>query len=85
MLEIECPSGNIIDNIQKVKRWDKFINDDCLFILRSDKGDVWIIAISENTSRSYDESVEPILTTASYSWTEVCKAEDIQIIQFDLS
>lgn len=84
ILELECPSTNIIDNIDKVKRWDKFINDDCLFILRSDKGDVWVIAISENTSRSYDESVEPILTTASYSWTEVCKAEDIQIIQFDV-
>lgn len=84
ILELECPSTNVIDNIDKVKRWDKFINDDCLFILRSDKGDVWVIAISENTSRSYDESVEPILTTASYSWTEVCKAEDIQIIQFDV-
>lgn len=84
ILELECPSTNVIDNIDKVKRWGKFINDDCLFILRSDKGDVWVIAISENTSRSYDESVEPILTTASYSWTEVCKAEDIQIIQFDV-
>lgn len=84
ILELECPSTNVIDNIDKVKRWDKFINDDCLFILRSDKGDVWVIAISENTSRSYDESVEPILTTASYSWTEVCKAEDIQIIQFEV-
>ena len=84
ILELECPSTNIIDNIDKVKQWDKFINDDCLFILRSDKGDVWVIAISENTSRSYDESVEPILTTASYSWTEVCKAEDIQIIQFEV-
>lgn len=84
ILELECPSTNVIDNIDKVKRWDKFINNDCLFILRSDKGDVWVIAISENTSRSYDESVEPILTTASYSWTEVCKAEDIQIIQFDV-
>lgn len=82
ILTIGCESVEIQDNIQRVNKWIKFINDDCLFILKSDKGDVWIIAISENTSRSYDESVEPILTKVSYSWVEVDLPENIQIIQY---
>lgn len=81
LLSIECPDGSIYDNIEKVNRWLKFINDDCLFILKSDKGDVWIVAISDNTSRTYDESVDPILTNVSYSWVEVESPDKIQIVE----
>ena len=81
LLTIECPTEEIYDNIQKVNKWIKFINDDCLFILKSDKGDVWIVSISENTSRSYDESVNPILTKVSYSWVEVDDPDNIQIVE----
>lgn len=80
LLSIECPDETIYDNIEKVDRWQKFINDDCLFILKSDKGDVWIVAISDNTSRTYDESADPILTNVSYSWVEVDNPENIQIV-----
>ena len=80
LLSIECPDETIYDNIEKVDRWQKFINDDCLFILKSDKGDVWIVAISDNTSRTYDESADPILTNVSYSWVEVDSPENIQIV-----
>lgn len=81
LLTLLCPDETIVDDIEKVEAWLKFINDDSLYILKSDKGDVWIIAISDNTSRSYDESVNPILTSASYSWTEVKSVDEIQIIQ----
>lgn len=81
LLTIECPTEEIYDNIQKVNKWIEFINDDCLFILKSDKGDVWIVSISENTSRSYDESVNPILTKVSYSWIEIDDPDNIQIIE----
>lgn len=84
ILTLECPSERIYDNIEKVNRWIRFINDDCEFILKSDKGDVWIIAISDNTSRRYDESVNPILTSASYSWVETAKPDDIQVIEYKL-
>ena len=80
LLSIECPDESMYDNIEKVDRWQRFINDDCLFILKSDKGDVWIIAISDNTSRTYDESADPILTNVSYSWVEVEEADKIQIV-----
>ena len=81
LLTISCPSGELYDNIERVNKWIEFINDNCLFILKSDKGDVWIISISENTSRSYDESVIPILTKATYSWVEVEDADNIQIVE----
>ena len=84
LLSLECPSGEIYDDIEKVDRWNKFITGDNAFILRSDKGDVWIVAISDSPSRSYDETFNPILTTASYSWVEIMKPEDIDIIQYKI-
>ena len=84
ILSLECPSGEIYDDIEKVDRWNKFITGDNAFILRSDKGDVWIVAISDNPSRSYDETFNPILTTVSYSWVEVMKPEEIDIIQYEI-
>lgn len=81
LLSVECPSEKIYDDIEKVNRWIKFINGDNPFILKSDKGDVWIIAISENTSRRYDESTPWILTNVSYSWVEIDKPENVQIVK----
>ena len=80
LLSLECPSGKIYDDIEKVNRWIKFINGDNPFILKSDKGDVWIIAISENTSRRYDETTSLVLTNVSYSWVEIDKPENVQIV-----
>lgn len=84
IMSLECPSGEIYDNIEKVERWNKFITGDNAFILRSDKGDVWIVAISDNPSRTYDETFNPILTSVAYSWVEVAKPEEIEIIQFEV-
>lgn len=82
LVTLECSTDTIYDNIEKVNKWKRFISDDCLYILKSDKGDVWIIAISDNPSRSYDESVEDIITKVSYSWTEVDAPENIQIVEY---
>lgn len=80
LLTLICPSGKIYDDIEKVRKWENFINGDNQFILKSDKGDVWIIAITDNTSRSYDESVAQILTNVSYSWAETVNSNDVLII-----
>jgi hypothetical protein len=82
LVTLECATDKIYDNIEKVNKWLRFITDDCLFILKSDKGDVWIVAISDNPSRSYDESVDDIITKVSYSWTEVDHPENIQIVEY---
>lgn len=80
LLSLECPDGMIYDDIEKVERWKKFINGDNLFILKSDKGDVWIISIAENLSRSYDESTSLVLTKVSYSWVQVEDNNNVIII-----
>lgn len=80
LLSLICPSGEIYDDIEKVNRWKKFINGDNLFLLKSDKGDVWIISISENISRTYDESTYRVLTSVSYSWVEVMNINDVLIV-----
>lgn len=82
IMTLECPTGLMYDNIEKVKKWLEFITDDCLFLLKSDKGDVWVVSISDNPSRSYDESVNDIITKVSYSWTEVDSVENIQIVEY---
>lgn len=82
LVTLDCATDKIYDNIEKVNKWLKFITDDCLYILKSDKGDVWIVAISDNPSRSYDESVDDIITKVSYSWTEVDSPENIQIVEY---
>lgn len=79
LLSISCPNGEIIDDIQRVQKWMQFITDNKTFILKSDKGDAWIINIVNSPSRSYDETVNPILTTISYEWVEVENIESITI------
>ena len=82
LVTLDCATDKIYDNIEKVKKWTQFITDDCLFLLKSDKGDVWVVAISDNPSRQYDESVDDIITTISYSWTEVDSPDNIQIVEY---
>ena len=71
LLTIECPSNVIVDNIERVERWKQFINGDNPFLLKSDKGDVWIVNIVDNPTRQYDEGKPNIWTTVSYSWVQV--------------
>ena len=71
LLTVDCPSNVIRDDIERVERWKKFINGDHPFLLKSDKGDVWIINIVNTPTRQYDESVLNIWTTVSYEWIQV--------------
>lgn len=72
LLTVECPDGEIIDDIQRVKAWKKFISGDNSFLLKSAKGDVWVVNITNNPTRTYQESYEPIFTNIAYEWAE-CK------------
>lgn len=81
LLSISCPDNEIYDDIDKVNKWLRFINENKYFILKSAKGDVWIITITENTSRQYSEGYRPILTSVSYSWAEVYSPDDIEIVK----
>lgn len=71
LLTLKCPNLEIVDNIQRVKQWTKFITENNIFLLKSHKGDVWVVSISDNPLRSYQEATHYNLTTITYNWVEV--------------
>lgn len=75
LLQLECPNSTIIDDMQLVKEWMKFICGENPFLLRSEKGDTWVVNITNNPTRNYDETIDPILTTIAYEWAE-CRDYD---------
>lgn len=75
LLTVKCPDGEIIDDIQRVKAWMDFISGDNAFLLKSDKGDVWVVDIVNSPSRQYDETFDPIFTHITYEWAESADVE----------
>lgn len=41
--QIECSDKTFIDDIYKVEAWRKFITQKCVYLLKSPKGDVWVV------------------------------------------
>ena len=80
LLTVNCPGNQIVDNIERVERWKKFINGDNPFLLKSNKGDVWIVNVTGTPTRQYEESKNPILTTVSYEWVETDNVRHAYII-----
>lgn len=77
---IECKTENFDDDIYKVKAWKQFITGDNPFLLKSVKGDCWIVNIIDNPTRNYDESVMQLLTSVTYQWAE-CENIDNSLIK----
>ena len=50
-----------------------------MFLLKSNKGDVWIVCVSDNPTRIYDSSVAGVPTTVTYAWVEVEDIDNIVI------
>lgn len=76
--DIECGTDDFIDDIQRVNAWRKFITDYNTYVLRSEKGDIWHISISDNPTTNYDEENE-LYTTISFSYTQVSDINDIYV------
>lgn len=70
LLSVSCPNNEIIDNIEKVNAWMEFISSDKPFLLKSNKGDVWVVNIVNSPSRQYEETYDPIFTKVHYEWAE---------------
>lgn len=58
------------DDIELVKEWRAFITQPKPFMLKSQKGDVWIVNIVDNPNTEYDDSNYSLMTTISFSWAE---------------
>lgn len=58
------------DDIELVKEWRAFITQPKPFMLKSQKGDVWIVNIVDDPNTEYDDSNCSLMTTISFSWAE---------------
>lgn len=77
---MSCTRKKFEDDIEVVKAWRRFIAQDCMFVLRSQKGDVWLVKIIDNANTSYNESVSKIPVDFTFSWAECGNVNDILIV-----
>lgn len=76
---IDCTTKKYVDDITLVNAWRKFITQNKPFLLKSQKGDVWVVNIIENPTTQYQESYIGTPTTISFSWAESYNINDIKI------
>lgn len=76
---MNCSTKEFEDDIEVVKAWRRFIAQDCLFILKSQKGDVWLVKITDNTVTKYKEDVSKIPVEFTFSWVECGSVDDILV------
>ena len=68
---LDCATSEYADNIELLTAWRKFITRDTEYLLKSPKGDIWLVGITDSPSTSYDESSVDILTKFTFSWAEL--------------
>lgn len=68
------------DDIALVKAWREFITKDCIYLLRSQKGDVWVVNIVESPTTTYEEKDKNLPTSINFSWAECTSIDDIMVV-----
>lgn len=76
---LNCISKKYVDDITTLNEWRKFITQKCQFILRSQKGDVWIVNIIDNPTTEYQEDYWEIPTRFSFNWAECASVREVYI------
>lgn len=76
---LNCETKEFTDDITLVKEWRKFITQPAMFMLKSQKGDVWFVNIVDNPTTEYQEDHHKFPTSFSFNWIEV--ARDITVSQ----
>lgn len=79
---VDCNDKKYKDTINMVKAWREFITKNSIFLLKSQKGDVWVVNITDSPTTSYQEMLKEIPTTFSFSWSECCDLEKIFIVRY---
>lgn len=77
---MSCSRKTFEDDIEVVKAWRRFIAQDCMFVLKSQKGDVWLIRIVDSSSTKYNESVTRIPVDFTFSWVECGDVDSILVV-----
>ena len=68
------------DNDEKMLLWKKFVADQRVKLLKSPKGDMWVVAISDQTSKDVNYNTTSYPTTISFNWQEVIDKDKISIV-----
>ena len=80
---MNCAEKKFIDTIVTVRAWRKFITQPKAFLLKSQKGDVWVVNVTDNPQTTYDESYKGIPTTFTFSWAECMDVSDTCIYDYN--
>lgn len=78
---VDCTTMKYKDTIDMIKAWRQFITKNSIFMLKSQKGDVMIVNVSDAPSTSYSEMENDIPTTFTFNWNECMSVNDIIIDQ----
>ena len=76
---MDCTTKEYTDTITIVNAWRKFITQNKPFLLKSPKGDVWVVNITDNPTTTYQETYRGTPTTISFSWAESYHIDEIEI------
>ena len=74
-----CCDHEYHDEISVVKAWREFISASHPFLLKSQKGDVWVVNIVENPTVEYQEDYYKIPTRFTFSWAECANINDVSL------
>ena len=76
---VECPQNEYTETPERIREWRKFITQDCQYILRTPKGDVWVVNITDNPTTEYLADTPNNPTKFSFSWAECCDINEILV------
>lgn len=76
---VDCTTRTYIDDIDTVRAWREFISRPSIYMLKTQKGDVLIVTITDNPTTTYQENNSKIPTVFSFNWAEVLDVNDIKV------
>ena len=74
-----CCDHQYHDDIALVNAWRDFISQPHPYLLKSQKGDVWVVNIVESPKVEYQEDYYKIPTRFTFSWAECVNVNDVYI------
>lgn len=77
---VDCTTHKYVEDIDLIRAWRDFITRPVIYMLKSQKGDVWIVNITDTPTTTYSEMQKDIPTTFAFSWAECCNVNDIKIL-----
>ena len=81
--EVWTVTNKYATEMDKLKAWKEFMSDGELKLLRDNKGNTWIIQISEPPEYSINYISNRQQTQISFTWKEVINASNISIVNIN--